>query len=95
MSFYGLSDEHVLKMPISRFWLMSRSVDRISAERDMRAARVAASVQSGEGVEKLFDDLHKEMGEVARFERRVNKVVAAEQLDREGLHALKGLGRMM
>lgn len=94
MSFYGLSDEHVLKMPISRFWLMSKAIDRISAERDIRAARIAISVQSEEGVGKLFDDLHNEMGEVARFEKRVNKVIA-EQLDREGLHALKGLGRMM
>ncbi|WKZ86345.1 hypothetical protein N5B55_05165 [Ralstonia pickettii] len=53
-------------MPIRRFWLMSNNINRLMAERDMRALSVAGSAQSGEGFTEYRQQLILEIGTVLR-----------------------------
>jgi hypothetical protein len=86
MRFYGLSDTHVLDMPINRFWLLNSQVDRISAQEDYRSARANMVSQSTkEGVRDYFDGLSKELGTI---------IVRDEtQPDYEGIQKLKRLAQ--
>lgn len=103
MAFYAMTDEQILKMPVTRFWLLNRSIDRISAERDLRLARVMGSITSQEGAEALFERLDQEMGKIAVFnesiraklqERDRSKQALRIDFDRDGLHGLRDMGRM-
>lgn len=102
MAFYGMSDRQILDLPVTRFWLMSRSIDRISAERDMRMAMVVGAVQSVEGTEELFKRLQDEMGKVVVFNESMKAELKEKQaaaqvfdLDRDGLDGLRGMGRVI
>ena len=64
MKFYGLADDHVLAMPLKRFWLLHRSVDRLTAEDDLRAMQIGAAVQSGDGYKQAVAALQKQMGKI-------------------------------
>jgi hypothetical protein len=68
--FYNVSDEHVLKMPIRRFWAMYSAINRIKAENDLRTAKVFMQSQSGskESVESFVHDLREEMGDVVQID---------------------------
>lgn len=92
MHFYGLSDQQLLAMPLKRFWFLSRSIDRITAEEDTRMAHVAAMVQSGETLEDLLDRLRKQMGTVVDMDHAVT--AQEEQLDSAGLASLRELGKV-
>ncbi len=92
MRFYGLSDEQVLQMPVRRFWLLHKNVDRIAAEEDIRVAAIAASVQSGESFNELMNGLRKQMGEVVIIDR-ISQAMT-EKLDRVGLAMLKGMKKV-
>ena len=88
MRFYGLSDTHVLQMPISRFWMLNTNVDRVSAQEDYRTARAHMVSQSTkEGVRDYFDGLAKELGTI---------IVRDEtQPDYEGVQRLKSLAQRL
>lgn len=76
-------------MPIRCFWELSRNINRISAQNDLRALSVARYSQSysQEHITEFRDKLIIEMGEV--FEYKVTKEqIESEQLDRAGLHSL-------
>lgn len=90
MRFYGLSDRQVLEMPVTRFWLLHRSVDRIAAEESIRSAMIGASVQSGDGLSALLTDLRKQMGTVVDMDQVA--VAMEAKLDKQGFAALKNLG---
>lgn len=92
MAFYGFSDTRkLLTTPVVTFWMLHKNIDRLMAEKDMRTADVAIRSQSADGVRSLFDDLRKQMGTVVDFDRLL--AAQEEQLDREGLHSLNGLGK--
>ena len=60
MSFYSLSDEQVLKMPVGRFWLLEKNVARIQAESDIRNVNVVSvpHVKNGQEVQnRLIEEL--------------------------------------
>ncbi len=92
MHFYGLSDQQLLAMPLKRFWFLSRSVDRIAAEQDLRLLSIGASVQSGESYKDMVTGLHKQMGKVVIMDE-VERA-QTEVLDRSGLSSLKGIGKV-
>lgn len=51
-------------MPVYRFWLMNAQIDRIRAESDLRAARVARYVQGDvKAMQELSESLQQEMGQ--------------------------------
>jgi nitrate/nitrite-specific signal transduction histidine kinase len=43
-------------MPIYRFWTMNAQITRISAEQDMRSARIARMVQGDQDAMKSLDE---------------------------------------
>jgi hypothetical protein len=81
MAFYRLGYQEALDLPVAVFWQLSRNVDRIQAESDLRAVRVAQTGHlTGEGIQAVGEALREEMGDV---------FVIRETLDREGLNLLK------
>lgn len=78
-------------MPIRRFWLLHKNVDRLAAEESIRTATIGASVQSGEGMQTLMAGLKTQMGKVAVIDEAAR--ANSEQLDRTGLHALKAINK--
>ncbi|CAB4122133.1 hypothetical protein UFOVP26_88 [uncultured Caudovirales phage] len=75
-----MTDLEVLRMPIRRFWLMNTSIERISAQTDIRRLTIAASAQSAENAQQTRDSLISEIGMVV-----LNKPVR----DEEGFNDLK------
>lgn len=74
-------------MPIRRFWLLHKSIDRIAAERDQRQLQTLVAIHvGGESVSKYHDSLMKQVGDVAV----IDKVRAAlnEKIDRKGIGEL-------
>lgn len=57
-----------MKMPVRRFWLMNRNINRIQAENDVRMVTVMNAAQSQEGAKEYRESLIEEMGDVARAE---------------------------
>ena len=92
MAFYGLSDRDVLTMPVTRFWLLNRSIDRVTAERSISTAVISAQVQSSEGFQELITGLQKQLGQIVDMDEAIIK--QTEQLDRDGLNLLRNLGKV-
>lgn len=88
MRFYGMSDRQLMEMPVTRFWLLNRSVDRIAAEESIRLAQVAGAVQSGDSYTTLMTALRSQMGKVMEIEN-LDQEQLVEGPDRAGLAALK------
>lgn len=81
-----MSDTHVLKMPIKRFWMMNGNIERVQAQRDIRTLSVVASAQSGEMAQETRDGLLGEMGTVA---------ISAPERDEQGFTELKDMMKVM
>ena len=62
--FYGLTQTAVMDMPIRRFWLFAGNVDRIMAQKDLRALLIGASVQTSEGGKTHQNRLVIELGTI-------------------------------
>jgi hypothetical protein len=76
-------------MPMRRFWLYHENVDRISAQKDMRALTVAAvSQQDGPVISDYRQRLIVEVGQIAKMSSAA--VIKQEaQRDEEGFADLK------
>lgn len=83
--FYGIGYRELLDMPIRCFWELSKNINRISAQEDMRGLSISCYCQDGEAASKYREHLELEMGRV--FEYTID--IKQERLDREGLKALK------
>ena len=95
MRFYGLDDRHLLKMPLRRFWLLNKNIDRLRAEEDHRQITLLLSAASGEHASKLMGRLEKQVGTVVEFDQGKAALTQANaERDRDGLMALKGMGRL-
>ena len=92
-----MSDAQVLDMPLRRFWLLHRNIDRIAAEEGQRALHIAAMSQSGEGYSDLMEKLQERVGEVVVFDEDTTeqelKFIPNAERDQEGFNALKMMGR--
>jgi hypothetical protein len=75
-----MTDRHVLDMPIKRFWLMNSSIERVSAQQNIRQVMVGLSSQGGEAAQETVDRLTVEMGTV---------IIGKAIIDRQGLDDLK------
>jgi hypothetical protein len=102
MRCYGYKFAEVLDLPIRAFHLLSRNIDRLTAEDDYRMARVVALAMSGgEGLNDLFEQLRKQMGQTVIYEDEPADEISPKyrqilemKLDQDGLQSLKGLGRL-
>jgi hypothetical protein len=56
----------VMRLPIRTFWLMSDSINRILAEKDLRSMSIAVSSQGNESVTKAHSNLVLELGDVIK-----------------------------
>ncbi|MDX5412905.1 MAG: hypothetical protein LPK02_07640 [Rhodobacterales bacterium] len=77
----------MLDLPLATFWLMSNNVNRISAEKDIRAMAVAAASGSEKGYREGTEGLRREMGEI--YKKPEKEVV------QEGLKKLRDMNRKM
>lgn len=59
-----MSDEQVMQMPISRFWLLLKSIDRILAEQEIVMARASSisQAQDSKRVEEYYNSLKLRKG---------------------------------
>lgn len=81
MRFYGLSDTHVLEMPVHRFWLLLGNADRIQASETHSLLGALSAAQGGkEAVRDLSDRLNARVGLV---------VVEHNEFDPKGARRLK------
>lgn len=61
----------VMRLPIRTFWLMSDSVNRILAEKDLRSMSVGVSVQNPDGMKEAQKELVLELGEFIKADPTV------------------------
>lgn len=92
MHFYAMTQTAVMEMPIRRFWLFTANVDRIMAQKDLRALLVSASSQSSEGGKAHQDRLVIELGTIQTVG---NDGPVAEERDEAGFKELKMLAALM
>ena len=78
-------------MPLKLFWMMHKSIDRLTAEEDMRLAMTLISSESGEGFSSLMDNLRKQMGKVVVIDEV--KTAFLEKHDRAGMLSIAALGK--
>jgi mannitol-specific phosphotransferase system IIBC component len=81
----------VMALPIKTFWMLSQNVERILAQRDMRALTVAVSGQGGEAARDHRQALIKEVGTIAKLV--VNPILDAER-DEAGFAMLREMARV-
>lgn len=91
MHFYSMTETAVMEMPIRRFWLFTANVDRIMAQKDLRALLVGASSQTSEGGKAHQDRLIIELGTIQTV---VYTGPIEEERDEEGFKELKMLALM-
>lgn len=84
--FYGLTQTAVMDMPIRRFWLFAGNVDRIMAQKDLRALLIGASVQTSEGGKAHQNRLVIELGTIQTVDDRSQLY---EERDEAGFRELK------
>jgi hypothetical protein len=72
-----------LLLPVTVFWELSRNIDRIKAENDLRQQRVLSSIINDSS--KLVEQLISERGEIA------DTTDTATGFDRSGFNKLKAM----
>jgi hypothetical protein len=68
LAHYGFDVPTLRKLPIVTFWMLNKAIDRMAAERDLRAARLMVQTQSEEGLTKLLADLQQQLGKIVVFD---------------------------
>jgi hypothetical protein len=68
MFHYGLSDRHVLRMPMRRFMFLNAQINRLLAEKDLRDLGTATAAQSPDGTKNLQERLVLELGETVKVD---------------------------
>jgi hypothetical protein len=84
MRFYGMDYEALLGLPIITFWELSKNVDRIRAEEDIRLTVLTSQAFAGDP-ENYIKKLESEQGMVVEIESK---------FDRAGYERLKALVAM-
>lgn len=88
-----MSYTEVMSLPIKTFWLMSSSVDRIMAQKDIRALTVAVLSQGGDAAAKDHRErLVLEVGTVVKQDSDPGRQAMREAVrDEEGFAELKAM----
>jgi hypothetical protein len=68
MSFYTLGYVGTMTLPIRSFWMMNANIDRLTAQKDMRALTVAVCGQGGEAAQAHREQLILEVGTVVKLD---------------------------
>lgn len=79
-------------MPLKRFWLFNKSIDRIASESDLRAIKVSTAKLSNDIMRETLESLKIQMGSIVEFMDAGLDRVEDGELDVEGLMGLKNLG---
>lgn len=80
-------------MPVKTFWMLNQNIDRILAQRDMRALTVAVCGQSTqEATQSYRQSLILEIGTVAKLKEDPMRDAVR---DEEGFAALKDIAKQM
>ena len=82
MHFYSISHASALDLPLQTFWLMSNSINRISAEKDIRQLAVSAASQSEQGHKSASNALKEELGSIVQKSTKVSEDDAGAGLKR-------------
>lgn len=77
-------------MPIRCFWELSRNINRITAQDDMRKLSISMYCQDSDAALKYRERLELEMGTVFEYKRTMEDLAATEKLERDKLHKLNG-----
>lgn len=77
-------------MPIRCFWELSRNINRITAQDDMRKLSISMYCQDSDAALKYRERLEIEMGTIFEYKRTMEDIVATEKLERDKLHKLNG-----
>lgn len=83
-----------MALPMRTFWFMSNSIERILAQKDMRALTVAVCGQSSEAAIDHREKLVLELGPVVEQEAEPFDPMNAER-DQAGVDELKAMGAIM
>ena len=75
-------------MPIRCFWELSRNINRITAQDDMRKLSISMYCQDSDAALKYRERLELEMGTIFEYKRTMEDIVATEKLERDKLHKL-------
>lgn len=94
--------DSVLNLELKRFWFLNNQIDRLRAEQDLRRLQILGSVNDGDTYKQALDNLQEQMGQVfvwgktdESIEIRIDPVTGLDpEFDREGLHSLKGMGKI-
>lgn len=98
MHFYHYSLDAILDLPMKQFYFLSRQIDRIEADKDLRLLHGAVSATSSEGYKQTYEALTAVKGTVYTYEPVALSAEAANpekatgqdpEFDRAGLHRLK------
>lgn len=81
-------------LPIRAFWMMNSNVNRMLAEKDLRALSVAIGGQGGESAKHIKEHLIIEMGVVAKVNNSADANAEAER-DQQGFDELRILSALM
>lgn len=76
-------------MPIRCFWELSRNINRITAQDDMRKLAISMYCQDSKAALKYREHLEIEMGRVFEYSTTFKEIVEREKLDKAGLHKLQ------
>lgn len=72
--------------------MLSRNIDRITAEQDIRQAKIALQAQSGEGFQSLVEDLQRQVGRVVEYDEAAKAMAATRDViteeDKSWLNAI-------
>lgn len=97
MHFYSQSYPAVLALPIKTFWLMNENIDRIQAQKDMRALSVAVAAASpGQAAQDLRQRLIVEAGTIVKVSGEPEgRPYVHEERDEVGFAELKELSKLL
>lgn len=78
-----------MALPIKTFWLMNSSIERISAQKDLRSLTVAVCGQGSEAAQEYRQRLILEVGTIVKLDSNPMNAVR----DEAGFAELKKLAR--
>jgi SMC interacting uncharacterized protein involved in chromosome segregation len=70
LAHYGFSDvKKVLSLPLVTFWMLSKNIDRMNAENDIRSAELILRTNSDkEGLTTYLEKLQEQIGHVVEID---------------------------
>lgn len=93
MHFYSLSYGELMSLPIKTFWMLNGNIERIEAQKDMRALTIAVNGNAGaQAAQDYRQRLVIEVGTVVKLE---DNPVALAVRDEEGFAELKAMAQRM